>query len=263
MTGLTWVTSGSRRLRVRTAGDGPTVLLEAGGGHAGTTAWAPVIELLQDHARVIAYDRAGLGGSDTMRGSLNAQHHQDDLAAVLKAHAPASQPLVLVGWSLGALIVESYARTASHRIAGLLLIDPTPVELFTSHNPGWTALRAALRAAQLLTAARGIGRHPTSAPTSAARAELTALPATCRALREARVHQPVLTAPPVTVLTAELRTSRLHRRLLASAHDGTAAISTDGRLVVARGATHDIPGERPDLVVDHILQVLAHDRQPA
>ena len=50
-----------RRVEAGVAGE-PAVVLEAGRGN-GAASWQRVMPLLAPHVRVVAYDRAGLGGS--------------------------------------------------------------------------------------------------------------------------------------------------------------------------------------------------------
>jgi pimeloyl-ACP methyl ester carboxylesterase len=60
----------------------PTVVLEAGAGN-GAEAWQRVIPLLAPHVRVVAYDRAGLGGSGPAPGLATIDRTIDDLASVI------------------------------------------------------------------------------------------------------------------------------------------------------------------------------------
>lgn len=104
------------------SGTGSTwVVFESGSG-AGRTLWDPVVPLLGDTARTVAYDRAGRGRS----GRPAEPQTIDDMAATLVALVQALAPerVILVGHSMGGLIVRRAAETLLP--AGLVLIDPTP-----------------------------------------------------------------------------------------------------------------------------------------
>ena len=110
-----------RHLHVNCQGSGsPTVLLEA--GMAGwSTDWALVQAPVAAHTRTCAYDRAGYGASDpTMSGQ--APTPQSDLQQLLDSDA-LSGPVLLVGHSMGGLLVADYARRHPERVAGLVLVD--------------------------------------------------------------------------------------------------------------------------------------------
>lgn len=53
--------------RIEQGAGGPAVVLEAGRNSAADS-WRPVISLLAPHVRVVAYDRAGLGGGSPAAG---------------------------------------------------------------------------------------------------------------------------------------------------------------------------------------------------
>jgi pimeloyl-ACP methyl ester carboxylesterase len=109
---------------VEESGSGDTwVVFESGSG-AGRTLWDPVVPLLADSARTVAYDRAGRGRSSRAEPPQSL----DDMAATLVALVEALAPgrVILVGHSMGGLIVRRAAEKLSPRPAGLVLVDPTP-----------------------------------------------------------------------------------------------------------------------------------------
>lgn len=110
-----------RRLHLVCQGAGaPTVVLEA--GMAGwSTDWALVQPALAAHTRTCAYDRAGYGASDPL-GAGQPPRPQADLQRLLDS-ATLAGPVVLVGHSLGGLLVADYARRHPARVAGLVLVD--------------------------------------------------------------------------------------------------------------------------------------------
>ena len=80
---------------------------------------------LASTARVVAYDRAGVGGSPAPDHDRTWAEMYAELDAVISA-LKLSQPPVLVGHSLGGLIAYTYARRYPQAASGLVLLDATP-----------------------------------------------------------------------------------------------------------------------------------------
>lgn len=119
---------GGRSLYLKCQGSGsPTVILEAGAG-AGTEDWSEVQPRLARATRTCAYDRAGLGNSLPVLGSLpfpGVQDAFDDVSDLerLLDNAAITSPYVLVGRSYGGLLVGLFAHARPHRTAGMVLVD--------------------------------------------------------------------------------------------------------------------------------------------
>jgi pimeloyl-ACP methyl ester carboxylesterase len=117
---------GGRRLHIQISGDAatgaPTVILEAGLA-ATSLSWASVQPLVGNFARVASYDRAGLGWSDDPLAPATARNAADDLHFLLD-RARLRRPYILVGHSLGGLIVRVFQQLHPELVAGLVLVDP-------------------------------------------------------------------------------------------------------------------------------------------
>lgn len=121
-----------RTLRWIEAGSGdPVVVLEAALGEPASLAYAGVLAAVAEHARVIAYDRAGIGASDPAP-QLTVTTQVSDLAAI--AEAAGDAPCLLAGHSWGGLLVLLAAAQHPDLIAGLVLIDPAD-EIYWSKLP--------------------------------------------------------------------------------------------------------------------------------
>jgi pimeloyl-ACP methyl ester carboxylesterase len=84
--------------------------------------WSDVTTELADVVRVCAYDRAGDGRSDPI-GPHTAGDQADDLHALLGA-AGIETPVVLVGHSLPGLMLRLYPDRYPDDVAGLVFLDP-------------------------------------------------------------------------------------------------------------------------------------------
>jgi pimeloyl-ACP methyl ester carboxylesterase len=106
------------------SGSGDTCVVFESGNGGGRTLWDPVVPLLRDIARTVAYDRAGRGRSSQAEPPQSI----DDMAATLVALVEELAPsrVILAGHSMGGLIVRRAAEKLSPRPAGLVLVDPTP-----------------------------------------------------------------------------------------------------------------------------------------
>ena len=100
-----------------------TVILEAGLGDDHKM-WRNVQEGLADHARVVAYDRAGLGLSDASSTPRTPKGMAGELHDLLEAagHGP---PYVLVAHQSGAFIARAFDALYPGEIEGLVLVDPS------------------------------------------------------------------------------------------------------------------------------------------
>ena len=121
-----------RRLHLVCEGTGsPTVVLEAGAGEGWYT-WIKVQPVLARTHRTCSYDRAGIGFSDVREGrsveALNGDLHE------LLRRAGDQPPFLLVGHSVGGILVRHYAERYPAEVAGLVLADPS-VEDFEAKFP--------------------------------------------------------------------------------------------------------------------------------
>ncbi|MGH2617393.1 MAG: alpha/beta fold hydrolase, partial [Thermomicrobiales bacterium] len=114
---------GGRRLMLHHAGTGtPAVVFEAGGGAFGLDYFNLFAPAAQRTAAVL-YDRAGSGWSDTVDAKRGAAETVTDLREGLRV-AGIDGPYVLVGHSLGGLLVWAFAQQFPDEVVGLVLVDP-------------------------------------------------------------------------------------------------------------------------------------------
>jgi len=107
--------------------NGPAVIFEAG-LCATSLNWRHLQKTLAPFARVITYDRAGLGWSDAIDTPRNPLNLARELRALLEA-AEIKPPYILVGHSFGSFVVHRFANLYPENVAGVLLLDPlTPQE---------------------------------------------------------------------------------------------------------------------------------------
>lgn len=237
---------GGRLLHVYCAGRGPSVLMEA--GHANSSQpWLTVVPEVARFARVCVYDRAGVGGSDPPSAlPRTADQLLSDLDLVVGRSGLLRAPVVLVGHSLGGVLVRLYAARHPARVAGLVLVDaahedqevrqlavvPEEVKAQFSEEERRVSSPEGIDFEQLFAAARAERRRHALplVVLTATRVDLSADP---------RIA-------PYVARFEEIR-RELQREL--------ARDSTRGRQVLADRSGHFIHWDQPELVVESIRRV--------
>ncbi len=109
-------------LHIQSGGTGtPTVILEAGLG-AMSSVWGWIQPEVASFTRVISYDRAGLGWSESYNAPHTALHVAWQLHDLLQTSA-IEGPYVVVGHSMGGLLVRMFADQYPDEVAGMVLVD--------------------------------------------------------------------------------------------------------------------------------------------
>ena len=152
---------GGRRLRVVRAGPAeatPLIVLEHGAFGCAAD-WAVVQQRLAAKGlRSLAYDRAGLGHSDPGPTPRDGRAIVADLAALLR-ELDERAPVVLVGHSMGGLMVRLFALTHPDRAVGVVLVDAvTPDVMTLPRGPGMVRSFGRLLKVARLAARAGLMR---------------------------------------------------------------------------------------------------------
>lgn len=271
-------TPDDRRIRamVRGAGD-DLVVLEAGLGISGLY-WGAVHEALAPSVRVVAYERAGFGGSDPDDYPRTLTRLASDLETVIGAFP--HRRLVLVGHSWGGPIVRTVAASFFDRVlpvSGLVLVDPSD-ENSEMYFSGSARLAFAAQGALMVPLARlgllsRITRGQTvglaepfrreviaaSSSPSAARATAAEMRHVVDGLRALRESPRTLGTVPLRVISGQ-QASRIDAKARASimqAHRDTVSQNVGARLIPASQSGHLIPVTEPGLIVAQALETLA------
>ncbi|MEU3553376.1 alpha/beta fold hydrolase [Streptomyces fragilis] len=269
--------------------DAATVVLVHG---ASVTAdlWRAHTRHLTDRGfRVLRYDQRAHGHSLRGEAPLSVEQLTDDLDRVVSACAPAG-PLVLVGHSLGALLLQDLvARRPAllSRVRGMVLLSATARR---------ASVLSGLRPRALLAAAgRGLASLAFAHAPSAVDWARRRLPPTHRYALTPRPEAEPVGGPPLCrhgvrhTRTADLNTlwqalhryqphdlralERLGSRVLLMAGSGDrhipaadtahlASLLPDARLEIVPRATHALPIRHPELVSARIAALAAHDTEP-
>jgi len=138
---------GGYRLHINCQGQGsPTVVMESGNGNFSLN-WGQVPQEVAKFTRVCTYDRAGLGWSDRSPQSRTAHNLVEGLHTLL-ARSGVEPPYVLVGHSLGGMLIRLYAHEHPDQVVGMVLVDSSHEEQLL-RNPE-AIIRLARRADRLM-----------------------------------------------------------------------------------------------------------------
>jgi pimeloyl-ACP methyl ester carboxylesterase len=124
-----------------TGSGSPTIVLDSGLGND-SLIWGGVQPQLAKTTRVCSYDRAGFGWSDAQPGPRDADHIAAELHQLL-AQAKVDGPIVLMGHSIAGMYIRDYAARYPENVAGLIFVDgSTPLQdenpaLQSAGETGW------------------------------------------------------------------------------------------------------------------------------
>ena len=148
---------GGARLRVRTAGKGPAVLL-IHGWTLDLDMWTPQFATLANRYRLIAFDRRGFGSST---GAPGIDHDLADIEQLL-AELSLDQ-IAIVGMSQGARVALRWAMRYPHRTTCLVLDGPPRDLLAVGRSDGeitFTVYRELVRSEGIEAFRRQWLEHP-------------------------------------------------------------------------------------------------------
>jgi pimeloyl-ACP methyl ester carboxylesterase len=123
---------------------GPTVILATGRGTGSYHGWAPVQSWVSEFARVCSYDPLGAGESDHVPGSHPVNEVVENMHDLFHS-AQIPGPFILVGNSLGGVLIRRYQEQYPAEVAGFVFVDSAHEEMewrdaaiSTSFDPGWS-----------------------------------------------------------------------------------------------------------------------------
>lgn len=232
---------GERSLFLHCRGsEGPTIVLEAGLTGDYRT-WDRVMVEAPPELRLCAYDRANIGESDPAPTPRSAADVVDDLAALLEASGE-DPPYVLVGFSMGGIFSQLYAMQHPDDVVGLVLVESNHADearLFENH----------LTPKQIAEDRKFAKENPEGIDIYGSFAQV----------RDA----PPLPQIPLVVVTATEGGDwppgwdpEVFDRLRARQQADLAMLVPGGEQIFAEDSGHSAPTERPDVVVEAILQAL-------
>lgn len=220
---------GGEEMAVRILGKaGPWIVFESGLDE-GIDAWKQVAPALAACARVVLYDRPGIGHSAprTAGGPVLASAVADRLAALLAA-IDATPPYILVGHSLGGLYVQSFARRYPTSVSGIVLVDAA-----SPYEPPGVFVSTVPPVAGSIAAAEEAGVAPS--------------------VRTMLAGPPFPPVPLIVLAATDHGDTSSRESVWREVQERAATLSPRGRLEVVQGSGHFIQNDRPRAVIQAVL----------
>ncbi len=133
----------------------PVVVVISGCG-CNLLPWISLQDSVSKFARIITYDRAGLGWSDWTNSPKTAINVAAELKVFLK-ELSIDKNIILVGHSLGGLYARVFASIYSRMVVGIVLVDP--MTEFMNYSLEYGILDDWLRGIRLLKTLTFFGLH--------------------------------------------------------------------------------------------------------
>jgi len=234
-------------------GEGPTILLEAGGGMDSTEWEALAPRLAQETgATVISYDRAGFGKSDLPETKCDLREDTAGLWRGLRTLG-FDRNLILVGHSYGGFLIRFEAAEHPDAVRGLVFVDPFTVEFvdifgieYCNNHPMMGKLPFDTSQPEKLTKVQRAMVRMVGAPGSNLAEKMAVV-------RKAVVPEGI----PVRLITAgtAFLPKPEEQKAWREAHEQLTASIKGAVLVVAEKSGHMIPFSEPDLIVSVVSEV--------
>lgn len=282
-----------RTMHIHCTGEAsPTIILDAGQG-GWSSDWDTLVPELNTNNRVCTYDRAGYGWSDPIENGNSPQDAADDLTNLLTA-ANIEPPYVLVSFSHAGLAARLFAAQHTDQMAGMVLIDPATEfdneimspELMKQQQAAFGMFKGfGLMAKVGLLRLMGTQNMAGSAPfigTNPANPEVYytfladpqwwetssqefASHLNDEHLAMVREHGQIPNVPLVIIGSDVLVTTSNPEMegLQATRHEKLSALadqSAQGEFIIAEGSSHNITGDRPDVVIATIESIAAAEK---
>jgi mutator protein MutT len=236
---------GGATIVVEECGDGPATFVLVHGIGLGRGVFAPLVEVLRQHGRVITLDQPGYGEAPEPPRTPTIERVADLVAAFL--HERRAPDVTLIGHSMGTQVVIEVAARHPHLISRLVLAAPT--------------VEAGRRKAtvQLRRLARDLVAENPTVLVRGTREYVRAGPHLRRKMRAMLVHRPEDAYPRIAAPTLVLRGARDPVCPQPWCERVTAAIP-DARLVELPGHGHETLLRAPADAAAEILRFAASTR---
>ncbi len=270
---------GGHSLYIACEGAGrPTIVMDAGLGGSSLD-WIMVQSQLAQSARMCVYDRAGMGRSEPGPLPRSPGRNAEELHRLLEG-AGIEGAYILVGHSLAGKNIRMFAAAHPNNVAGMVVIDArsermdldASAEERDSMNSALSERAMLYAVTRPLGLARLFGASLTEAPnltpdvaqqlilreTQPDAVRATVDEGLARAADDDALAASTLGDLPLVVVASSDNMSTLAR--WSDAQEGLARLSSRGRLVVAELSSHYVQFDRPGVVIDAVLSVLADAR---
>jgi pimeloyl-ACP methyl ester carboxylesterase len=221
----------------------PALVLDAGGG-TDSSYWNSIVPELAKRtgSEIVTYDRAGLGASDEVPPPYRIEDAVTHLESGL-TQLGITHDLILVPHSYGGEIATYLAMRHPDWLSGAVLVDTDVPEFFTDEEV------AHMGPIIQPMVAKEAADHP-SKQTRTQKAITDDFDESSRAFHKAAWPESIPCIVIVSEKTPFPPSMTFDTALWIQAHKDFAAKAPNRTLIFAKGSSHDIAHERPELIVD-------------
>jgi pimeloyl-ACP methyl ester carboxylesterase len=262
------------KMHMNCTGSGsPTIVLEAGLGNDALI-WGGVQPELAKTTRVCAYDRAGFGWSEALPAPRDADHIATELHGLL-LEAGINGPIVLMGHSMAGMYMRDYATRYPADIVGIVFVDgSTPLQdenpavkaMMAKGPPQWVMVlleRSALTlglprlTGQCSQRIPGFGAHASQLEAEdICHLQMGAIAAETKSIHSSGLetaHTGPYGALPILIISEDpakmaAGTSADMAKAWNQMQEDLKKLSTRSRRIIAKGSTHYVQIDRPELI---------------
>ena len=257
---------GAHSLHLVCVGQGsPTVVLDTGSGET-YESWQSIIDRIAKETRVCAYNRAGYGRSEPGPLPRDSGREAEELRTLLDK-AGIKAPYLLLGHSLGGLNMQVFASQYPKLVAGMVLIEPPPLQFILGQQFPELYQRAKQEAPSLLAMAEQARKaskllEASFFETLASEHEMM-LSETAQQLLaiESFGNVPLIVMGAGQPQPAFGDQAQAFQQFWIAQSQSLASKSTRGAFVLVQESGHYIYLDAPDSVLEAIRQVIKQARQ--
>ncbi|MER6720412.1 alpha/beta fold hydrolase [Streptomyces halstedii] len=228
-----------------TEGHGPAIVLDAGGGED-SSYWKDIVPELHatTGATIITYDRPGLGKSEAVPGAWDVRSAVSDLRTGLQKLG-VTKDVILVSHSQAGEIATYFTKEYPELVSGSVLVDASLPPLYTDEET-----------ARLVAANQPAVDAAKKDPSQPQNSQLISVAENYGPMHRAYHEVSWPDAVPATVIVSEKTPFDGSPEDAQLWRDAAASFVAQGpanrTLVTAKGSSHDIPKDRPALVIEEI-----------
>jgi len=257
---------GGHKLFCRVQGKGrPLVVLEPGISETFRT-WEPITAELVRLSTVLVYDRAGYGQSEAGPRPRTCVQEVAELVQVLEQVGGSSR-VVLLGHSLGGVNALVFASNYPDRTAGVVVLDPPPVDFVMGRE--FTVLRE--KANQFTQQFKDLAATQRKRGDDRQAAFFEAVASEHEALFEGSTRRELdgiktLGSIPLTVLSSEKPNPQMgesaedFQRFWIRSNERLSRLSRRGKFILATNASHHIHLDAPETVIRAVRKIVEKER---
>lgn len=235
---------GEQKVEYELIGHGKPCIIFLNGFGAGIASWKKVIPDVADVGTLLLYNRAGIGKSSKATTKQKGDVAIATLRKVLKS-LQLAPPYILVGWSMGGLFANLFARMYPEEIQAVVFVEsafsnPDELEVLLPHARQLDKMLYGLQVSIFRL-------FPNS--------EMSSLEESAALVRGAGAFPDI----PVVVLTG-VKTSWQHTKSFQEARvalaEELAELTSSARHVITDKSGHTLAWTEPELVIDAIRSVI-------